>query len=128
LDEYNKEVSVTASEFLDFYKSLVESEIKIFTLKGGEYSGEINRFLNFEKLAEELNLHPIEILWVYGSKHKDGIASFIRDKKVLSNEDIIGRISDLRNYLALLGGMIEKYRNLPDKHKWKLDSFNQVKL
>lgn len=119
---------MNAKEFLDFYQGLVDSEIKIFTLKGGEYSGEINRFLNFEKLAEELNLHPIEIAWVYASKHKDGIASFIKDKKVLSNEDIIGRISDLRNYLALLGGMITKYRNLPEKHKWRLESFNQVKL
>jgi hypothetical protein len=114
-------------EFLTFYKEeLVAKEIQIFTLKGGEYSGDSNRFLNFEKLAEELGTHPLEIAWVYFSKHKDGIASFIRDKKVRSNEDVIGRLNDARNYLALIAGMIEKYRNLPDKHKWKLEKFNSV--
>ncbi len=113
-----------AKEFLKFYEDkLVKEEIKIFTLKGGEYSGEINRFLNFEKLAEELSLHPLEVAWVYAMKHKDGIATFIKDKKVKSNEDVIGRINDLRNYLALIAGMIEKYRSLPEKHKWFLERF-----
>lgn len=114
-------------EFLNFYKTeLVEKEISIFTLKGGEYSGDSNRFLNFEKLAEELGNHPLEVAWIYFSKHKDGIATFIKDKKVRSNEDVLGRINDARNYLALIAGMTEKYRNLPKEHKWKLEKFNGV--
>lgn len=118
-----------AKQFLEFYKNeLVEKEISIFTLKGNEYSGSVNRFANFEKLAEELNLHPLEIAWVYGSKHKDSIATFIKEKKVISNEDIIGRINDYRNYLALMGGMIKKYRDLPEGHKWKLEAFKEKKL
>ena len=113
---------MNANQFLDFYKTvLVEKEIEIFTLKGNEYSGEINRFANFEKLADELNLHPLEIAWVYACKHKDSIATFIKDKTVYSNEDIISRINDLRNYLALIAGMIEKYRQLEVNHKWKLN-------
>lgn len=114
---------MNAQEFLDFYKiSLVEKEIQIFTLKGTEYSGEINRFSNFEKLAIELNLHPLEIAWIYACKHKDSIATFIKDKKVYSNEDIISRINDLRNYLALIAGMIVKYRKLNPKDNWYLKS------
>ncbi len=115
---------MNSKQFLDFYKDLSDKEISIFTLKGEEYSGSINRFANFEKLAEELNLHPIEIAWVYASKHKDSIASFINIKKVYSNEDIIGRISDYRNYLALIAGMILKYRILVKGHKWQLEGFN----
>lgn len=116
-----------AKEFLKFYQTeLVEKEISIFTLKGGEYSGEINRFLNFEKLAEELSLHPLEIAWVYAMKHKDGIATFIKDKTVKSNEDVIGRINDVRNYFALIAGMITKYRAFDKKHKWSLEKFNHV--
>lgn len=115
---------MNASEFLDFYKKLCEEEIKIFTLKGTEYSGEMNRFNNFEKLAEELNVHPLLIIWIYTKKHLDSILTFINDHKVKSNEDIMGRINDVRNYFALTGGMIEKYRNLPDNHKWKLEKFN----
>ena len=87
-------------------------------------SGEINRFSNFERIAEELGLHPIEVLWVYATKHKDSISTFIKEKKVHSNEDIIGRIHDLRNYLALLAGLIVKCRNLPKEHKWKLEGGN----
>lgn len=113
-----------ANNFLEFYNNLVKQEVSIFTLKGNEYSGEINRFANFERLAEELSLHPLEIAWVYASKHRDSISTFIKDKKVYSNEDIIGRVSDLRNYLALIGGMIVKYRNLPENHKWYLEKFN----
>ena len=113
---------MTAKEFLEFYEKLVEEEKKIFTLKGKEYSGEINRFSNFERIAEELGLHPIEVLWVYATKHKDSISTFIKEKKVHSNEDIIGRIHDLRNYLALLAGLIVKCRNLPKGHKWRLEN------
>jgi len=111
---------MTAKKFLEFYEKLVEEEKKIFTLKGKEYSGDVNRFSNFERIAEELGLHPIEVLWVYATKHKDSISTYIKEKKVHSNEDIIGRIQDLRNYLALLAGLIIKCRDLPENHKWKL--------
>lgn len=70
----------------------------------------------------------MEVLWVYLSKHKDGVASFIKDKKVRSNEDVIGRVNDVRNYYALLAGMIETYRNPPNGHKWKLEKFNQIQI
>jgi len=116
-------------EFLDFYKSeLVDKEISIFTLKGGEYSGEINRFANFEKLANELDLHPLKIAWIYSKKHLDSILSFINNGKVKSNEDIIGRINDVRNYMALIAGMIIKYRSLSKDDKWFLEKFNNVVL
>lgn len=113
---------MNAQEFLDFYKNeLVAKETAIFTLKGKEYSGDTNRFSNFERLAEELNWHPLQVLWVYASKHKDSILTYINDKKVYSNEDIIGRIHDYRNYLALMAGMIDKYRKLDKNHKWYIE-------
>jgi hypothetical protein len=114
---------MNALDFLNFFNDSVKEEIKIFTLKGNEYSGEVNRFANFERLSDELGLHPIEIAWVYAAKHKDSVTSFIKEKKVFSNEDIYGRISDLRNYLILIGGMIIKYRNLPESHKWHIKEF-----
>jgi len=86
-------------------------------------SGEFDRCSNFKRVAEELGLHPIEVLWVYALKHKDSISTFIKEKKVTSNEDIIGRIHDERNYLALLAALITECRNLPEGHKWKLENF-----
>jgi hypothetical protein len=118
-----------AKQFLDFYQNkLVAEEIKIFTLKGGEYSGDVNRFQNFEKLALELDLHPLEVAWIYMSKHKDGIATFIKDCFVVrSNEDVIGRINDMRNYCALIAGMIVKYRALSKEDKWYIEPFKEKK-
>ena len=115
---------MNAVEFLNFYNQLVKKETEIFTLKGEEYSGSQNRFANFERIADKLGLHPVEVLAVYFYKHIDSIDTYIKDKKVYSDEDIIGRVSDARNYLALLGGMITKYRNLPQEHTWHLEDFN----
>lgn len=115
---------MNSKEFLDFYENeLIKKEKKIFTLKGFEYSGLKDRFSNFKRIAEELDLHPIEVLWVYAMKHKDSVSTYIKEKKVTSNEDIIGRIHDLRNYLGLLAGLIKECRELPDTHKWKLENF-----
>lgn len=99
---------MTPEKFVDFYKTLVEEEVKIFTDKGREYSGNNNRFNNFQRLGQELELPPEKILWIYLKKHLDSILSYINLEKELSSEPIIGRINDARNYLALLAGMIQE--------------------
>ena len=117
---------MNTKEFFEFYEKLIEEEKRILGLKGFEYcGGNEDKFANFKRIAKELGLHPIEVLWVYATKHKDSITTFIKNKKVYSDEDIIGRIHDLRNYLALLAGLIEECRNLPEGHKWKLEKTNK---
>lgn len=107
-------------EFLEYLENvLIKKELDILKRKGHEYSGEQNRFSNFEKLGEELGIHPLTVASIYMKKHIDSIMTFIKDDfKVISDEDIVGRINDARNYLAIMAGMIEKYRNLPDSFEW----------
>ncbi len=94
-------------DFEKFVAKLVEEENTILHSKGIEYSGKRDRFNNFKKLGDELNLDPKKILWIYLKKHMDGILSYINGEYE-GGEPIIGRIHDARNYLALLAGMIEE--------------------
>jgi hypothetical protein len=98
---------MTAKEFSEFFDRLCHAEQTLLTNKGLEYSGNENRFRNFEALGNELKLDKKLILWVYLKKHLDAIRSYITGDYA-GSESIIGRIMDARNYLALLAGMIEE--------------------
>ncbi len=97
---------MTLEEFDKFFEGMVEEERQLLSKKGQEYSGKADRHLNFKRLAAQLNLTPEQVLWVYLTKHLDGILSYIRGE-YRGSEPIRGRIQDARNYLALLAGMIE---------------------
>lgn len=100
-------------EFEKYWETLCDAERSLLTSKGIEYSGEENRFKNFDELSEELGTEPEFIAWVYFRKHIDSIKNYIKN---INNEGytsklsepIEGRINDARNYLALLGGMIAR--------------------
>jgi hypothetical protein len=68
--------------------------------------GDQNAFGNFERLANMLDLDRKSILWVYCTKHLDGITSYLRGHKS-QREDVRGRINDVIVYLILLRGMID---------------------
>ncbi len=64
-------------------------------------------FGNFNRLADELHIDRKIILWIYLKKHFDGILAYLNGHKS-QREDVRGRITDARVYLALLRGMIEE--------------------
>ncbi len=68
---------------------------------------EENALANFDRQAEEMDINPEQVLWVYAMKHRDGIAAHIKGH-TSQREDIRGRINDLIVYLFLLRGMIER--------------------
>lgn len=74
--------------------------------KGKEYARSKDRFDNFNRLARDLKVSREQILWVYTSKHLDGIVSYINNGCTFSGEHIHGRIKDVITYLLLLDGMI----------------------
>lgn len=81
-------------------------------LKGGEYSGDTDRLLNFRRNAADLNL-PMEAIWrVYAAKHWDAIGQYIRDVKDGKDrtrlEGLSGRADDLIVYLLLFKAMLEE--------------------
>jgi hypothetical protein len=97
---------MTLEEFDTYFEEMVAEERELLQKKGQEYSGKEDRHANFTRLAAQLKLAPEKILWVYLTKHMDGILSYINGDYA-GSEPIRGRIEDARNYLALLAGMIE---------------------
>ena len=95
----------------------------ILVNKGREYQSTdkegSNVFANFERISENVGVNRETALWIYFSKHRDSIATFIRDlekgtpideiEKNLT-EPINGRIFDAINYLLLLNSMINDRR------------------
>ena len=101
---------------------------EVLVNKGREYQSTKNEgsnvFANFERISESLSINRESVLWVYFSKHRDSISTFIRDlengKSVQEIEDkltepINGRITDAINYLLLLNSMINEKRT----EKWQ---------
>ena len=72
-----------------------------------EYSGGEDAFGNFNRLAAALKIDRRKILWIYVSKHFDGIVAYINGHES-QREDVHGRINDAIVYLCLLRGMIEE--------------------
>lgn len=64
-------------------------------------------FRNFETIANELDLTPMKVLWVYTKKHIDGVIAFIKGHRS-QRENIRGRIYDLIVYLVILHAMVDE--------------------
>lgn len=81
-------------------------------LKGGEYSGDVDRLANFRRNGEAQGLPMQAILGVYAAKHWDAIMQFIKDINTGTTrermEPITGRVDDLIVYLLLFKAMCEE--------------------
>lgn len=81
-------------------------------LKGGEYSGDLDRLENFRRNAAALELDYRQIWAVYAAKHWDAVMQYIKDeatgKQRRRVEPIAGRCDDLIVYLLLLKAMLEE--------------------
>lgn len=80
--------------------------------KGGEYSGDTDRLLNFRRNARGFGI-PMELVWgIYAAKHWDAVQQYVQDlvnkKERERLEPINGRIKDLIVYLLLLEAMLEE--------------------
>ena len=97
---------MTYEDFDKLMDQMIAEEKAIGNTKGKEYT-QGDRLDNFKRLAAELGITPLQVLWIYLKKHLDSIAHYVRTEKVLS-EPIQGRIKDARVYLSLLRGLIEE--------------------
>jgi hypothetical protein len=102
---------MTFEQFDKFQAELLAEVVKMKDTKGREYAHSEDRFANFNRLAEELEMSPEKVLWIYFTKHKDSIVSFLKTRCTFSNESIYGRIVDAITYLTLLAGMIREWEN-----------------
>ena len=97
------------SEFIKWSEKMQKEENRLMLVKGKEYTvSDIDKFKNFKSIGERVNLNAERIALIYLLKHMDSIRNYVLTGSEASEEPIMGRIHDARNYLLLLGGIIEE--------------------
>lgn len=102
-------------------KALVDSTFveinRLLVVKGGEYANAVDRLANFKRGAALTGCTPLQVLFIYMSKHYDAVASFVqtsaKGEARPSSEPIEGRLDDLINYCLLAKGLIAEAGRLP---------------
>ncbi len=102
----------------DFEKLVDESVAQmrdLLIVKGDEYAGSEDRLANFKRGSNLTGATPMQVLFIYLSKHYDAIATYIKDdaqgKDRRRSESIRGRVHDAINYLLLLEALIVEKEN-----------------
>ena len=99
-------------DFIKWAESMQKEENRLMLVKGKEYTvSDEDKFKNFKSIGERIDLKAEVVALVYLLKHMDSIRNYVLHGRESSDEDIMGRIHDARNYLLLLGGIIEERRN-----------------
>ncbi len=108
----------TESSAVNFTNELIEKEKTTLAFKAKEYSDDRSRFLNFEEVGIMTDLSPEEVCLTYLLKHIQSISLAVRNNNIKwywfdegGNEGLKNRIVDARNYLAILGEIIDKKTN-----------------
>ena len=95
------------SDFFIWSKAMQKEENRLMDVKGKEYTvSNEDKFKNFKSIGERMDLPAEQVCLVYLLKHMDSIRNYALTGTEVSEEPIMGRIQDARNYLLLLGGII----------------------
>lgn len=85
---------------------------RLLIVKGGEYANAEDRLANFRRGAALTGCTPLQVLFIYMSKHYDAVASFVqtsaKGEARPSSEPIEGRLDDLINYCLLAKALIRE--------------------
>lgn len=88
---------------------------RLLNVKGGEYANSLDVLANFKRGAELVGLQPLQVLFVYLSKHYDGVASYVRKtaagKQPVLSEPIEGRLDDIIVYCTLAKALISEAKS-----------------
>lgn len=96
------------------FNQIVEATIRdtasLLITKGGEYAGSEDRLANFKRGAALTGATPLQVAFIYASKHYDALATFVRDNAAGEyrerSEPIAGRLDDLINYCILMKALV----------------------
>ncbi len=98
-------------DLFSWSKKMQDEENRLMTVKGEEYTvSDEDKFKNFKSIGERMDLQAEKVCLIYLLKHMDSIRNYVLTGSEVSEEPITGRIQDARNYLLLLGGIIEEER------------------
>ena len=105
-------------DFIKWAESMQTEENRLMLVKGEEYTvSDEDKFKNFKSIGDRMEMRAEQVALIYLLKHMDSIRNYVINGKEISEEPIIGRIQDARNYLLLLGGIIEERKNDGKKTK-----------
>lgn len=100
-EEFNKVVDETLAETR-----------RLLVVKGGEYAGAEDRLANFKRGASLTGATPLQVLFIYLSKHYDAVATYVRDDAAgytrPRSESIEGRFDDIINYCLLAKALVRE--------------------
>lgn len=89
-----EERNAKLNEFFDECKTILIS-------KGKDYNPTGIAFDDLNEVAKDIGRGPIQVLWVYISKHISAVRTFVRKGDVAS-EPIRSRLIDIANYCSML--------------------------
>lgn len=102
-------------EFNVVIKETMDNIEKLLRVKGGEYAGSDDRLANFKRGQLRTGAHPMQVLWIYLSKHIDSVETYIKDiaRGVTRerSEPIDGRLDDIINYCLLMKALVKEVEN-----------------
>lgn len=102
---------MTKDRFKGLLDEMESSEHVTILGKGEEYTrGQADRLASFKEIASFAGVTPKQVCMIFMTKHWQGLAHFVATGQVKSDEDVTGRIMDLRVYLALMRAIIEEER------------------
>ncbi len=99
-------------QFEILFDETIQSIRHLLVVKGGEYAGSEDRLANFKRGAELTGATPLQVAFIYASKHYDALATYTRDQAIGQSrprsESISGRLDDLINYCILMKAIIQE--------------------
>lgn len=100
------------TDFDALVRDTIASTASLLVLKGGEYAGSEDRLANFKRGAALTGTTPLQVAFIYASKHYDALATFVRDDAAgigrQRSEPIYGRLDDLINYCILMKALVQE--------------------
>lgn len=103
---------MTKPEFKELLDRMEAEEHATILGKGEEYTrSQADRLASFKEIASWAGIRPAQVCMIFMAKHWQGMSNFVATGKVLSGEDVTGRIMDLRVYLSLMRAIIEEERS-----------------
>ena len=104
---------------------------KLLIIKGGEYAGSEDRLANFKRGAALTGCTPLQVAFIYASKHYDAVATYVRDSadgtERPRSESIEGRLDDLLNYAILMKALVrESYVRQNDESHVRIDPASEL--
>lgn len=96
--------------FNQLVRETVQATTNLLVVKGEEYAGSEDRLANFKRGAALTGATPLQVAFIYASKHYDAIATYTRKDAAAHvqqlSEPIAGRLDDLINYCILMKAII----------------------